>query len=87
MLPHSRKAAKSLATRGVAPVLEFLLPGCTSVVMPSPADAVPGLSTGSAVGALVADACTCLSVSCAIGAFAAVGDTGVVFHKKHVVER
>ena len=41
-----------------------------------------GLSTGSAVGALVADACAGLLPSCAVVSFGEVGGTGVVGRKK-----
>ena len=47
---------------------------------------MPGLSTGSAVRVLVADACAGLSVSCAVVSFGEVKDTGVVCRKKHMVE-
>lgn len=52
----------------------------------SVANAMPGLSMGSAVGALATDVCVGLSVSCAVGTFAAAEGTGVVAAKKHVVE-
>ena len=48
--------------------------------------AVPGLSTGSAVGVLVADACAGLSVSCAVVSFGEVEGPGVVCRKKHMIE-
>ena len=51
-------------------------------VVGASADALPGLSTYSAVGALVAHAVAGLSVSCAVGALAAAGGTGVVWRKK-----
>ena len=47
------------------------------------ADAMPGLSTGFAVGALATDICAGLSVSCAAWALAAAeGGTGVLAAKK-----
>lgn len=58
-----------------------------SIVAASAAGAVPGLSTGSIiVGALVVDDSAGLSVSCAVGSFAAAGGAGVVSRQRHAIE-
>lgn len=72
-----------IARRGVVAVVGACAAKLRICCEASAADATPGLSMGSAVGALVSDVCAGLSVGCAVGAFAAAGGMGVVA-AKHV---
>lgn len=82
LLPHSRKAARGVTTRGVVAVVRVVLAACTSAVGASAADVVPGFVYGLCWGSLGGRRLRRLVESCAVVAFTAAGGTGVGFNKK-----
>lgn len=78
LLPLSTNVARGVIARGVVGVVGDLADKLSVYLGASAAGAVPGLSMGSVVGALMKDVCAVLSVSFASATFAAAGDTGAV---------